>query len=106
MRNDTELAAIVFHDTLTHPLTAWEVFRFGLRSEGTANSGQPIQIRKYADALDRLEQLKEQGIIEEKNGFYFLAGRIALYASRMQRTNIADQKWRNVRGLLSAMRMA
>ena len=106
MRNDTELAAIVFHDTLNHPLTAWEVFRFGLRSEGTANSGQPIQIRKYADALDRLEQLKEQGIIEEKNGFYFLAGRIALYASRMQRTNIADQKWRNVRGLLSAMRMA
>lgn len=119
MRSDIEksiLATLAYHDMLNFPLTEWEVFSYSLsevkRSRRVFNIAGPCATAKALgdtrstssgtlhNFLEEIERLKTQGIIGEKNGYYFLKGREDLYAQRIKRMKIADEKWQQVRWVL------
>ena len=78
------------------------------QSRGTSYKLQDLEVRHaettFGETVQNLEQLKQQKIIEEKNGYYFLKGRGHLYEERIEKMKIADEKWHKVRWLLSATR--
>lgn len=88
------LATIVYYDVFQYPLTLFEVYKFLInparilhRPEGIGD----IDINNIAEELDKLAS---SGIIGQKNGFYFLQGKEALYDLRMYRDKISSAKWK------------
>lgn len=81
--NKTQVAilkTIIFFDLFNYPLTNWEVWQYLNLEIGLASLESEI------------EGLLSQGIIEEKDGFYFLPGRSDLINIRRERYNFANYK--------------
>lgn len=86
------IATIVYCDIFNFPLTATEVFHLRLN--------RPESIG--AEFRDVVFALKEDLVLRQKyidceNGFYFMKGRGGLFATRIKRQKIADEKWKIVK---------
>ncbi len=88
--NDTDnnlLRLFSFFDIFNYPLTFWEIKRY-LFSLSSKNN---------ISLLNKLEDLKNKKIIEEKNGFYFLKNREELINIRLNRYNFSQKKIKKAR---------
>lgn len=88
------IKTVAFFDLFDYPLTGWEVYKFLLRMTRISEG------RRIADGADdflavkeTLSQLVDSRRLEEKFGFYFLAGREAGVEVRRNRYNIAEGKF-------------
>jgi len=92
----TVLATLAYYDVFDRPLTAWEVFRYAIKTE-----------LKTISFVAVLEVLTESKILREKishfNGFYFLKERSALVGERIDRQKLADHKWKQARRFLKLL---
>lgn len=80
------LATLAFFDIFDYPLTLMELWQW-LYSFG---DGETISLAAVNEILT-LGDLNNQ--IETKDGFYFLAGRSMIVAKRLERYNIAEDKF-------------
>ena len=119
------LSTIAYYDTLDHPLTSFEVFKYLVNplhitsfyySKNKEDSKDfekiPLGINRFSEItlgniiknLPRAENLGQnrelKNLIEEKNGFYFLKGREKIVRVRIERQKIADQKWKKAKKII------
>src|SRR5665647_1978481 len=90
------LATIIYYDGLNYPLTAFEVWRFLIRTDYYAQK-TPF---KEVSFLEILRQLKDQELlvyINQQNGFYFLKGQEKLVSRRIARNKISTGKLKKLR---------
>lgn len=94
MENDTNInkeiggaivKTIVFFDIFDYPMTSFEIWKYLLFEK------DPKEIR-LGDIMSILESDPFDGLIEEKNGFYFLKGRVEILDERRKRYNFTDRK--------------
>lgn len=81
--NKTQVAilkTIIFFDLFNYPLTNWEIWQY-----------LNLEI-SLADLEKEIENLFTSGVLEEKDGFYFLPGRGDLINIRRERYNFANYK--------------
>lgn len=72
--------AVAFFDLFNYPLTSQEIWQY---------------THVKCDMIDLMRVLKiSSGLIEEKNGFYFLRGRDKIIKTRMERYNFTDKKFK------------
>ncbi|MBI4117362.1 MAG: hypothetical protein HY451_01635 [Parcubacteria group bacterium] len=78
------LKTIIYYDCLNYPLDFEEMEMFLFQD-----------LKKDFDSFPRaLNSLIEKGLIQERDGFYFLKGREELPSIRKERNEIAEKKWR------------
>src|SRR3989344_3085215 len=88
------LATLVYYDILDFPLTLIEVHKYLINPGRLSRLSFGVGDIDLANIRRELNKLTNPGLISEKNGFYFLAGRKGLYDVRMERQKISDQKWK------------
>ncbi|MEX1061901.1 MAG: hypothetical protein WEC39_02230 [Patescibacteria group bacterium] len=76
------LKTLCYRDIFDYPLTASEVHRFLVEEKDNE-----ITTKKY------LEELQARGLVGEKDGFYFIAGRPELARRRVIRQGLSAQKY-------------
>lgn len=76
------IKVIVFFDLFDYPLTVYEIHKYLDNSPGLA---------EVINVLDQ-ETGREKSLIQQKNGFYFLAGREEIVTTRQRRYNYAVRK--------------
>lgn len=81
------LKTIAFFDLFDYPLTTYEIYK---NLDRRATSAEIIEV------LDQ-EIKQESGFIQTKNGFYFLAGRETIVATRSRRHNYSVRKMKIAR---------
>ncbi|MCX6761674.1 MAG: hypothetical protein NTY33_02415 [Candidatus Moranbacteria bacterium] len=88
------LATIAYYDVLDYPLTVFELWKYLISSQKSANSEQQEGKAMLVDIISELEteELKKQ--IETYRGYYFLSGRKNLVAQRIERNKISEEKYR------------
>ena len=94
------LATIIYYDTLEFPLTSREVWRYLIsprRISPEAKGDEPVAVVNVQTAL---EQLRAEGKIEERLGFYSLSGKKHLYQERTEKNKLAEIKWKKARRYL------
>ena len=101
-------ATIAYYDYFSYPLTAGEIYRYLIKerenirdpfSSGRAGLGiQELKFFEITEILDNSENLKK--FIEQKNGFYFLAGREEIIKQRIQKKKLMDWKFKKVKWIL------
>jgi len=73
---------IAFFDLFDCPLTGFEIWQF-------------LNIKcEYIQVLSALEVLKNEKLIKEKNGYWFMRGRVEIFEVRRDRYNIAIDKFK------------
>jgi hypothetical protein len=88
------LATLAYYDIFDYPLTLIEVHKFLVNPSRLMNIGGAIGTMGLAEIYGELDKLIASGIVNEKNGFYFLGSRPELYSQRIENSKIADQKWK------------
>lgn len=87
-QNNSELKQAIigtaaFFDMFDHPLTDWEIWKFGQYKERVSY----IEIKKYLEN-------NSSSFLEYQGGFYFLSGRAENVAERKKRYYFADIKYK------------
>src|SRR3989344_3659857 len=93
LRNSV-LATIIYYDIFDYPLTLVEIHKYLVNPGRLSNIQGGIGEIKLSDIIDELDRLVDPGIINQKNGFYFLNGRNDLYELRIERDKISARKWK------------
>ncbi len=122
-------ATLAYHDLLELPLTAVECWRYVLRPRSSVQVGQRASVQEDADGLARshapkrpvalgalrartlghvslrdveeaLQQLVTTGVIETRNGFFFLPGRGWLVEERIAKHARSQEKWKRLRRIV------
>ncbi|EKE16493.1 MAG: hypothetical protein ACD_11C00005G0001 [uncultured bacterium] len=98
------LATITYYDVFSYPLTAFEIWKYLMRSD------------YYEEKMDEnvalqqvFQELRQEPIIrfvEEHNGFYFLKGKKKLFEKRIGRTKISFSKLRRLRRVIDILKFA
>jgi len=102
-------AAIAYYDYFNYPLTAAEIYYYLIKEERVTGDrvsfGRPglllLGIPKLSEILEIFDNsaiLKKT--VDQKNGFYFLAGREEIIKQRIQKKKLADQKFKKIRWIL------
>lgn len=100
------LATIIYYDIFDYPLTLVEIHKY------LVNPGRLLRIQsglgkiKLSDIIDELDKLVESGIVNQKNGFYFLSGKSDLYELRIERDKISARKWKKFLGMVKFLALA
>lgn len=88
------LATVIYYDIFDYPLTLVEIHKYLVNPGRLSKIQGGIGEIKLSDIIDELDRLVDPGVINEKNGFYFLNGRINLYELRIERDKISAGKWK------------
>ena len=88
------LATIIYYDIFDYPLTLVEIHKYLVNPGRLSKIQGGIGEIKLSDIVDELDRLTEPGVINQKNGFYFLNGRSKLYELRIERDKISARKWK------------
>ena len=94
--NKNILATIIYYDGFDYPLTAFEIWKYMIRTDYADNKKTEMQI----SLTEAMKQLKDESLlsyIENKNGFYFLKGRKNLVEKRIARNKISMGKMKILR---------
>lgn len=91
------VATVTYYDVMDFPVTAFEVWKHLLehdRDQGTL--GQPVSL---GEVWSMLHSEQFAGRVSEHHGFYFLPGRQALVAERIQSEKLSVKKLKRMRQL-------
>ncbi len=91
------LKTVILFDLVDYPLTAWEIWNYLYGNEAAA-----ISFEKCVAALNSSESLR--GVLESREGFYFLKGRQGLVATRCHRYRSSLSKWKKARRFIQWLR--
>lgn len=92
------IATIAYYDIFDFPLTAGEIWHLRLnRPEGVK-----AEFKDIVSALKENLSLRQK-YIDCENGFYFLKGRKGLFATRIERQKLAEEKWKILRPVLKKL---
>lgn len=97
MLRDEILATLSYYDVLDFPLTAGEVFRYLVRRE----QGKPVSRESVASTLTTL---CKEGVVGEREAFYFLFGREYIVPLRNERVRLAHRKWKRAKRAIALLR--
>jgi len=109
------LSTIVYYDTMNHPLTSFEVFKYLVNplhiaefysSNKTDNFKSLVEIEKFSkislvNVRKSLNSKELKKFIQEKQGFYFLKNRKNIIRTRINGQKIADQKWKKAEKIIN-----
>jgi len=87
------LATIVYYDIFDFPLTMVEIHKY-LINPGRLFRDPVLETISLSQVAESLEGLVADGLVDSKNGFYFLSDRESLCELRTERKKIAAQKWK------------
>ncbi len=90
------LATIIYYDGFDYPLTAFEIWKYLIRTDYFLDNKQEFQIN-LAEIIKQLDDEKLTEFIEKHNGFYFLKGRKFLVDRRIKNNKISMGKMKNLR---------
>ncbi|MFZ2188818.1 MAG: hypothetical protein WAV73_04615 [Candidatus Moraniibacteriota bacterium] len=98
------LATIAYYDVLDYPLTVFELWKYLISDQQSANNEQEIEKITIANIIFELEdeELKKQ--IETFRGYYFLSGRKNLVAQRIERNKISEEKYGTIQWVVQFLR--
>lgn len=90
------ITTIIYYDILDYPLTSFEIWKYLIskkrKEENEKREDQsPCSLSKVVIALDDNDTRR---YIEEYRGFYFPKGRRELVAKRLERSKIAEKKYK------------
>lgn len=105
------LSTIAYYDTLNHPLTSFEVFKYLVNPLHIASFYlgvaplKDFEVDKFSkislvNIRKNLNSREMKKFIDEKNGFYFLKNRAEVIRTRIDRQKIADQKWKKAKKII------
>ena len=89
------LATLAYYDILDVSLTLFEVHRFLVNPARLSKIPARGQIT-WKQIDEELQTLVKLGVVQTKNGFYFIFNRHWLYDLRIEREKIAAQKWKKL----------
>jgi len=86
------LATLAYYDVMDYPMTSFEIHKYftNFSQQSTVDSLQPDLL----EIISALESEKLKKFIEEFRGFYFLKGRKNLVEQRLERSKIAESKFK------------
>lgn len=86
------LATLAYYDVLDYPMTSFEIHKYftNFNQQSATGSLQPDLL----EIINALEGEKLKKFIEEYRGFYFLRGRKDLVEQRLERSKIAESKFK------------
>lgn len=85
------LATIIYYDGFGYPLTAFEIWKYLIRTDYCADDKPELQVT-LAEIMKQLADEKLAEFIEKHNGFYFLKGRKFLVDRRIKNNKISMGK--------------
>ncbi len=88
------LATLIYYDVLDMPLSFLEVHKFLINPARLSKLEKGLGNISLGDIGEELETSARAGLIDSKNGFYFLPGRGAIYDRRIEREKITTAKWK------------
>lgn len=98
------LSTIAYYDGLNYPLTAFEIWKYLIRSDYHLARGSNVKIT-LSQILKRLDEQGLSSFLERYNGFYFLRGRKDLVERRLDNCKISAEKIKNLRKIVWWLRM-
>lgn len=90
------LATVVYYDGLNYPLTAFEIWKYLIRSDYHLARGASVKIT-LAQVLKKLAEKNLFNFLDHCNGFYFLRGRNELIPRRIKNGKISVDKIKKLR---------
>lgn len=96
------LATLAYYDAMDYPMTSFEVWRYLTKlnnetlnlTNSKRNKRSEEENISLLDIINALEGEKLKKFIEEYRGFYFLKGRKNLVEQRLERSKIAESKFK------------
>jgi len=89
--NKNILATIIYYNGLNYPLTAFEVWKYLIRTDYHADNSHATQIT-LPEVIKQLREKNLKEYIESQNGFYFLKGQDYLVKKRIENNKISVGK--------------
>lgn len=87
------IATLIYYNQQDFPLTVFELWRLCVPSPRLDPGAKKTEVT-FNEIRESLSVLQRENFIEEKNGFFTLAGRTEIYKSRIENKKISDQKWK------------
>jgi hypothetical protein len=85
------LATIIYYDVLNYPLTAFEVWKYLIRTDYYVSRNEALSVA-FAQIANKLQGKELNKYIEHSSGFYFLRGRKELVEKRIANNKISIGK--------------
>lgn len=99
------LATVIYYDGFEYPLTAFEIWKYMIRSNYCYSANQPLGI-KLSDVIEGLNEKSLYQYVEHLNGFYFLKGRKDLVRRRIANNKTSIGKLRRLVLIARWLRLA
>lgn len=96
------LATVAYYDGFSYPLTAFEVWRYLIRTDYSSDS-ERVEI-ELADTISALQSDVFSKFLENFSGFYFLKGRREIVDFRIKNQKISAGKLRRLRRVVFWLR--
>jgi hypothetical protein len=93
------LATIVYYDVLNYSLTAFEVWKYLIRTDYYVPRNESLKIT-FAQVANRLQDKEFNKYVEHASGFYFLRGRKELVEKRIANNKISIGKIRRLQRIV------
>jgi hypothetical protein len=85
------LATIAYYDGFSYPLTAFEIWKYLIRTDYSSDRNESMNI-KMGELFKELQSDVFSKFLESSNGFYFLKGRSELVEARIKKQKISAGK--------------
>lgn len=96
------LATITYYDVFSYPLTAFEIWKYLMRSDYyEEKSDGNVTLHQISQELKQDPLIR---FVDEHNGFYFLKGRKELVEKRIVKTKISFSKFRRLRRAVNILK--
>ncbi len=89
------ISTITYYDVLGLPLTSLEVYKYLINIEN------PISFSGILGVLENSGLLKDY--FDQKNGFYFLKGRVNIVWQRIKKEKIIQEKWKKCKSTIKLL---
>lgn len=99
------LATIIYYDIFNFPLTIVEVYNYLINPKKFSGKNSEVEIEPE-NLIQELDKMAKAGIIEHKNGFYFLPGKKILYEERIEKDKLANRKWKKFLAIVKYLQLA
>lgn len=102
--NKNILATIIYYDGLDYPLTSFEIWKYLIRTDYYAHSGEPFNV-SLGEINKRLQDKGLLKYIEFEKGFHYLKGRSYLVKKRISSGKISAGKLKRLRRVVFWLRL-
>ncbi|NTW26990.1 MAG: hypothetical protein HGA36_01565 [Candidatus Moranbacteria bacterium] len=102
--NKNILATVIYYDGLSYPLTAFEVWKYLIRTDYFTPRAEAINVT-LQEISEKLQDKNLNKFIEHYNGFYFLKGRKDLVEKRIANNKLSTGKIKKLRSIVWWLRL-